>query len=192
MDPGDSGREAYIAIAHAAVVADRLFEGLLTSAAWAQGFRYFTSDAGLLLCVRRDIEAVVSWFRSNHGRVMWLALFALTCQLVLSFGHVHLDKVRIAPTPGTASVAIAVNSSQDFAALPRAPPQAPKKGPVGLGDDFCALCASIHLAGALVVPSAPPMASPVSLPRTLTWTHVALVLAVVRHLSFDARGPPHA
>ncbi len=134
----------------------------------------------------------MSWFRSNHGRVMWLALFALTAQLVLSFGHIHLGKVLIAPFPGTASVAIAVNSGQDSAALPHAPPQAPKKGPLGLGDDFCALCASIHLAGALVVPSAPAMAPPVSFPRSLTWTDVALVLASVRHLFFDARGPPYA
>ena len=32
------------------------------------------------------------WFRSHKLKVASLALFALTCQFVLSFGHVHLDR----------------------------------------------------------------------------------------------------
>jgi hypothetical protein len=31
------------------------------------------------------------WFRSHRVKVASLALFALTCQFVLSFGHVHLN-----------------------------------------------------------------------------------------------------
>jgi hypothetical protein len=34
----------------------------------------------------------MGWFRSNRGGVAWLALFALACQLMLSFGHFHAGK----------------------------------------------------------------------------------------------------
>src|ERR1700745_2870477 len=32
-------------------------------------------------------------FRSNSGRVAWLAIFALACQFVLTFGHIHTGSV---------------------------------------------------------------------------------------------------
>ena len=34
------------------------------------------------------------WLRSNTGGVAWLALFALVCQLVISFGHVHIGNAN--------------------------------------------------------------------------------------------------
>jgi hypothetical protein len=33
------------------------------------------------------------WFRSHQTHVAWLACIALTCHLVLSFGHIHVGKV---------------------------------------------------------------------------------------------------
>jgi hypothetical protein len=32
------------------------------------------------------------WLRSNRYGGAWVALFALACQLLLSFGHVHIGK----------------------------------------------------------------------------------------------------
>ena len=126
----------------------------------------------------------MSWFRSNRGRVAWLALFALTCQLVLSFGHVHLGKARITSVPITASAAVAVGSGEDAVALSRAPPQAPKKSSFGFGDDFCAICASLNLASALVLPSVPSVWAPNSFYRPLTWTFAGLAPATFRRLFF--------
>ena len=47
------------------------------------------------------------WFRSHRLKVASLALFALVCQFVLSFGHVHLDRFAgnssnwaVRPQPG--------------------------------------------------------------------------------------------
>src|SRR5690349_24567587 len=34
------------------------------------------------------------WFRFHPRFCSWVALFALAIQLVLSFGHIHLDDVR--------------------------------------------------------------------------------------------------
>jgi hypothetical protein len=121
--------------------------------------------------------------------VAWLALFALTCQLVLAFGHIHLGKISIAPMASAANAALAVNAGDDSAALPRAPPQ---KNPIQFGDDFCALCASISLANSLVVPSAPTVVPPISSERVIRWSYAGLEPAVFDHLFFDARGPPQA
>ncbi len=132
----------------------------------------------------------MGWFRSNRGKVTWLALFALTCQLVLSFGHIHVGKIGVAGAPMTANAAIAVNSGEDSAGLPPAPLQAPQKKRFGFGDDYCALCASINLANSLVVPSAPTVAPPHSPQRAATWNYAGLESAAFRHLFFDARGPP--
>jgi hypothetical protein len=131
----------------------------------------------------------VRWFRSNRGKVTWLALFALTCQLVLAFGHVHLGRISIAPIASAVTAAAAVNTGDDSAALPRAPPQ---KNPSRFGDDFCALCASINLANSLVVPTAPTVVPPISSRRAITWSHAGFDPAAFDHLFFDARGPPQA
>jgi hypothetical protein len=129
----------------------------------------------------------VGWIRANRGRVTWLALFALTCQLVLTFGHIHLGRISVAPVAIAANAALAVNAGDDSAALPRAPPQ---KSPSGFGDDFCALCASINLANSLVVPTAPTLVPPISSELAITWSHARVDLAAFDHLYFEARGPP--
>jgi hypothetical protein len=117
-----------------------------------------------------------------------LALFALACQLVLSFGHLDLSKVSVAPIAVATNAALVVNTGEDSAALPRAPPL---NHPI-TGDDFCALCASINLAASLVVPTAPTVAPPFSSDVALTWSRAGLDVVAFDHVFFDARGPPHA
>src|SRR5258708_19642787 len=78
------------------------------------------------------------WFRSNRGGVAWLAFFALACQLVLSFGHVHVGKFS------GGSAAWAAAESADASA--DAPQSSPQQKPTGLAGDFCALFANISLA----------------------------------------------
>ena len=97
------------------------------------------------------------WFRSYRLKLASLALFALTCQFVLSFGHIHLN--RFAGNAGnwalavTAGTAVAGTPGKvTLADLPTSPRQ---KNTSGLGDDFCAICANINLAGALIAPTAP-------------------------------------
>jgi hypothetical protein len=72
------------------------------------------------------------------------ALFALACQLVLSFGHIHAGQF------GGGSIVWAVAESGDGSA--DGPPSSPEKNPIGLAGDFCAICASINLAGTLILP----------------------------------------
>ena len=131
------------------------------------------------------------WFRSHRLKVASLALFALTCQFVLSFGHVHLNfagqasnwaiavtaEKAVAPAPGKVALAD----------LPTSPRQ---KNPSGLGEDFCAICASINLAGALLAPTVPTLLPEISFYKELHWSFAATQARSIGHIHFNARGPP--
>jgi len=114
--------------------------------------------------------------------VTWLALFALACQLVFAFGHVHPGKTG--GYPG----AWAFNG--DHSASLRAPSH--HENPAGLADDFCAICASINLASTLVMPESPAVAPSHPLARHLDWLPVAVEAALLDHVLFNARAPPLA
>src|SRR4029077_18171629 len=128
--------------------------------------------------------AAMGWFRSNRGVVAWLALFALACQLVLSFGHVHAGQF------GGASTAWAPAETGDASA--GAPPSSPQKTPIGLAGDFCAVCANISLANTLILPILAIILAPRLFTEILAWSLAASERASYHHLPFSARGPPHA
>jgi hypothetical protein len=72
------------------------------------------------------------WVRTNRQWSAWLALAAMTLQLALSFGHFHLERLCSAIAGGGV----------------QAPPsqQNPAQHPANEADDYCAICANIHLA----------------------------------------------
>jgi hypothetical protein len=121
-------------------------------------------------------------FRSNRGVVGWLAFFALACQLLLSFGHVHVGKFS------GGSAAWAAAQSGDAAA--GVPPSSPQKNPPGLAGDFCAICANVSLANALVLPILAIILSPRLFTEVLPWSVAASEPSSFDHLPFRARGPP--
>jgi hypothetical protein len=110
-----------------------------------------------------------------------LALFALACQFVLAFAHVH---------PGTGNRAVvAVGLEVASSDVPTSPRQ---KDPSRLGDDFCAICASIGLAGALIVPAAPVVPPEIASFKELRWSLAATQVLPIGRFHFSARGPPRA
>ena len=119
------------------------------------------------------------WFRSRLRLGSCVALFALAVQLVLTFGHVHLNGLG-----GHSSVRIEAAAG----ALAPAGHQGPKAA-----DDYCATCALIHLAGALVPAAAVALALPLVFGQ-LHRPRVALRLALPASppASFAARAPPPA
>jgi hypothetical protein len=126
----------------------------------------------------------MAWFRSNRGVVTWVALFALACQLVLSFGHVHAGKF------GGGSLVVAAAETGD--ASTDGPPSVPQKKPIGLAGDFCAICASINLAGTLILPILAIILAPRLFTEILPWSLAASEPTSFDHRPFSARGPPHA
>jgi hypothetical protein len=124
------------------------------------------------------------WFRSNAGRTVWLAFFALACQFVFTFGHVHLSGIGVADTAAISA------GAPSGTAVGRASPR--QGAPSGLTQDFCALCNNINLASALALPTPPAIILPNSFIRRLQWTPTTAYAAPRDYFYFDARGPPHA
>jgi hypothetical protein len=111
-----------------------------------------------------------------------LAFFALACQLVLSFGHVHAGHF------GGASTAWAAAETGDASAdVPASPPP---KNPTGFAGDLCAICA--NLAGAIILPILAIILEPRLFTEILPWSLAASEPASYDHLPFSARGPPQA
>jgi len=119
----------------------------------------------------------MGWFRSSRREVAWLAVFALACQLVLSFGHVHLGSF----SDGSAAWAAGA-----------VPPSSSQKHSTGVSGDFCAICANIRLASMLVVPDPSLVLAPNSFIQILPWSVTTGEHASFERLYFNARGPPVA
>jgi hypothetical protein len=111
----------------------------------------------------------------------WCALFALTIQLGLSFGHLHFAS-------SAAAAALASAAAEPLAAAPDDPPAPTKHSRVA---DYCTICASIHLAGLLT-------AEPPSVGALQPTSQVRLTARIVgpstsySGLPFHARAPPVA
>ena len=119
------------------------------------------------------------WFRSNAGRDVWLALFALACQFVFTFGHVHLYGVGAS---GTLTITVGAPAG----------PGSRGQRPASSFTDFCALCSNISLASTLVLPVPPGGVPPKSFIKRLQWSPAADSLTPRDLRFFDARGPPYA
>jgi Protein of unknown function (DUF2946) len=126
------------------------------------------------------------WFRSRSRLGSWLALFALAFQLAVSFAHVHVN--RLAPGAGHPSVLSGVHASTGAhtASLP-ASDEIP-----ALADNFCTICALIHLAGTVVAGEPPSLPLPAVFGRLRSEAAVEFGLTAPNHSRFAARAPPTA
>lgn len=107
----------------------------------------------------------------------YLALVALAAQLVVSFGHIH------APRTPDANLALACRTFFAPAAGENCPPlKSPR--------DDCAVCWTVALAGALVLPDPPALVLPAPEIESRLAHHRSAHVAVLRTAAFDARGPP--
>jgi len=121
------------------------------------------------------------WFRRNVRFGSWCALFALTIQLVLSFGHLHFAS-------SAAVAALASAAAEPLAAAPDDTPTPSKHSRVA---DYCTICASLHLAG---LPTAEPPSVSTLQPASGERLKVIIEVrsSIYSGLSFNARAPPLA
>ena len=111
----------------------------------------------------------------------WLALAALVLQLVVSFGHVHLDGVhRSYPAPAVSG------SGAQASQLP-----APHPGN-DADDDYCVICATIFLAATTFLPPAPQLPVPSASQTIERFDRVPVVFIASRRAPFQSRAPPLA
>ena len=119
------------------------------------------------------------WFRTNRRFAGALALFALALQITLAFGHIHV---------------------RDFAGLPGIAAQAPANAQLPAGhkdsdrsaDGYCLVCATVSLAGMLVLPASTALPGPAGVTTALYWHACASACTPIQHALFYARGPPLA
>jgi hypothetical protein len=117
------------------------------------------------------------WVRTHLKLVSCVALFALAFQLVVSFGHVHLDALASATKIETTD-----NS---------APSPAGHDGPES-ADHCCAICALIHLAGAVALADPPAIPLPLAFERWRPDAAVKFGWTLSAPIFFPARAPPVA
>jgi hypothetical protein len=113
------------------------------------------------------------WLRTNRRPWAWAALLALTLQLGLAFGHVHVAATSATTLSATASPQSDTGDSGDS------------------GDaDYCATCAILALLTGAQTATAPV----VNLSISLVSTEIALQPETARflspHAAFRARAPP--
>ena len=97
-----------------------------------------------------NIGDPMKWFRRHIKTGSRLALFALTLQFVLSFGHFHWDAAQAAPALQSQTAL-----AQDLGLAPDTAFQAQQQ-PSGHDDgqpsnDLCAICAVMSMANQLVL-----------------------------------------
>jgi hypothetical protein len=127
----------------------------------------------------------MGWVHSRKHYGACLALAALALQLIVSFGHVHLDGV----VRGSPAVAAAGTSGKSTLQASR---QAPAQNPVDDADGYCAICASIFLASTTFIPPVPQLPVPVGFERIAHSFSVAFGITAPRRVAFQSRAPPAA
>jgi len=129
--------------------------------------------------VRGDSVRLMRWVRRRRRFGAYSALAALALQLALSFGHVHLDALR----HGGSAHAIAAASGQGSQKAPSAPPHRD-------ADDYCAICAVIHLAASSFVPQPPQLPLPVAEERIEHRFAIVFAAPNPPRVAFRSRAPP--
>jgi hypothetical protein len=122
------------------------------------------------------------WVRTNRRRGAWLALAAMALQLVISFGHIHLEDFG-----GTGGGLTSVAASKALSAH-----QDPNGLPANEADDYCPICAVIHLASSSFLPDAPVLPVPFGFRKTEHFAPIAVVSILSRRAPFQSRAPPLA
>jgi hypothetical protein len=121
------------------------------------------------------------WVRTKRRWSTWLALAAMALQLVLSFGHIHLKKLASDSVIASATTSKAPSSQQDRT-----------QHPANEADDFCAICATIHLTSSSFLPDAPLLAVPHASRTIEHFGHFTFVFISPRRAAFQSRAPPLA
>jgi hypothetical protein len=119
-----------------------------------------------------------------HRKTTWVALFALLVQVTLSFPHICPDDLFGLAAP-TGLRQPALSGALDIPDSPLCPLSDGRAG-----DASCAIYASMHVAGSLLLPDRIQLDVPSATGKAQSWTRKQLHLARPPHLLFQTRAPP--
>jgi Protein of unknown function (DUF2946) len=106
----------------------------------------------------------------------------MVLQLVISFGHIHLENLG-----GAGGGFVSVAASKALFAH-----QDPTGHPANEADDYCPICAVTHLASSSFLPDAPVLPVPFAFRRIEHFAPFAVVFISPRRVLFQSRAPPLA
>ena len=105
----------------------------------------------------------------------------MTLQLALSFGHIHLEKFA----NGSAIAGVAASKAPSSQ-------QNPNQHPANEADDYCAICANIHLASMSFLPDAPLFPVPFASQTIEHFGYFIFIAVPPQRAAFQSRAPPLA
>jgi hypothetical protein len=105
----------------------------------------------------------------------------MSLQLVLSFGHIHLEK--LATDSAIARIAAAKAPS---------PQHNPSQHPASEADDYCAICAAVHLTASSFLPDAPLLPVPFACRTIEHFGYYNSTFVSPQRAAFQSRAPPLA
>jgi hypothetical protein len=122
---------------------------------------------------------LMRWVRINRRWSTYLALAAMALQLVLSFGHIHLEKLG-SGSAFTIMAAAKAPSSQ----------QGPAQHPASDADDYCAICATVHLISSSFLADAPLLPAPFASRAIEHFSYSNFTFILPPRAAFQSRAPP--
>jgi Protein of unknown function (DUF2946) len=105
----------------------------------------------------------------------------MALQLFLSFGHIHLE--------GLASGSVIAKIAASEASSTQ---RNPAQHPANEADDYCAICATIHLASSSFLPDAPLLPVPFASRTIEHFGNFNFILVSPQRAPFQSRAPPLA
>lgn len=130
------------------------------------------------------------WFRSNIKHGARVALFALLVQFALTFGHSH-GFVQAAPLLQSSHQQADTQTSSTAVDRASATKQSPAKPDREQpGDDHCAICAMVAMAGTLVFATPPLLELPQAVELLYRTTDAEFIHLKSAVRAFQPRAPP--
>jgi hypothetical protein len=134
----------------------------------------------------------MKWFRSKIRHGARLALFAMLVQFALTFGHSHwfAQATPLAQSQLTDSAKGTAKSiaSTDRAAVERQSPTHPDREHPG--DDNCAICALVAMAGTVTFATPPLLLLPQAVKLLYRTTDAEFIHLESARTAFQPRAPP--
>jgi hypothetical protein len=134
----------------------------------------------------------MKWFRSNIRHGARLALFAMLVQFALTFGHSHgfAQAAPLAQSQLTESGKGTANTlaSTDGAAVQKQSPTNPDREQPG--DDNCAICALVAMAGTITFATPPLLLLPQAVELLYRTTDAEFIHLESASHAFQPRAPP--
>lgn len=132
----------------------------------------------------------MKWFRSNIRHGARLALFAMLVQLALTFGHSHWFAQA---APLAQSSLQQIDSGKSIASIDRAAVEKQSPGVPDReqpGEDNCAICAVVAMAGTVVSATPPLLLLPQAIDLLYRTTDAEFLHLKSAGTAFQPRAPP--